>query len=105
MAHQLDHLTEVGRLPNVTIEVMPFSAELNPGVMTGPFVILRFPLNRDGKPTEPPTIYVDGYTGTLYLDKPNEVERYSTAFERIWQNALNEQESADLISEVARSYD
>ncbi|MFC4009371.1 helix-turn-helix domain-containing protein [Nonomuraea purpurea] len=105
MAHQLDHLTQVGRLPNVTIKVMSFSAELHPGVMSGPFVILRFPLNGDGTPTEPPTIYVDGYTGALYLDKPNEVERYSTAFDHMWASALNKHESLDLISEVARSYE
>jgi hypothetical protein len=38
------------------------------------------PSNGDGKETEPPTVYVDGFTGDLYLDKPNEIERYDGVF-------------------------
>ncbi|MFG2145536.1 helix-turn-helix domain-containing protein [Streptomyces sp. NPDC048696] len=104
MAGQLDHLAEVSELPNVTIKVIPFSAGLHPGVMTGQFTILRFPLNGDGHPTEPPTVYADGYTGALYLDKPHEAERYTAAFQEIWDKALDEQASKELISETAGSY-
>jgi hypothetical protein len=57
-------------LPNVTLRVVPFSAGLHHGVMSGPFVILRFPPNGDGRDSEPATIYIDGFTGALYLDKP-----------------------------------
>ncbi|MDF3292004.1 helix-turn-helix domain-containing protein [Streptomyces silvisoli] len=104
MAAQLTHLVEVGELPNVSIKVVPFSAGLHLGVMSGPFVILRFPLNGDGAESEPPTVYVDGYTGALYLEKPNEVERYGAAFENVWATALDEDESKRLICEVAGSY-
>ncbi|MFD7901564.1 Scr1 family TA system antitoxin-like transcriptional regulator, partial [Kitasatospora sp. NPDC059747] len=97
-------LLEVGELANVTIKVVPFSAGLHLGVMSGPFGILRFPLNGDGSETEPPTVYADGYTGDLYLDKPGEVERYDAAFKNIWETALSEQASRQLISEVAGSY-
>ena len=48
--------------------------------MSGPFVILRFPVNGDGRESEPATVYKDGFTGALYLDKPQEVERYAQAF-------------------------
>lgn len=104
MAAQLAHLVEMGELPNVTIKVVPFSAGLHLGVMSGPFGILRFPLNGDGSESEPPTVYADGFTGDLYLDKPNEVERYDAAFKNIWETALSEQASKLLISEVAGSY-
>lgn len=50
-----------------------------PGVMSGPFVILRFPVNGDGRKSEPATVYKDGFTGGLYLDKPQEVELYAQA--------------------------
>ena len=40
-------------LPNVSLRIMPFSAGLHHGIMSGPFVILRFPINGDGKATEP----------------------------------------------------
>ncbi|MFD4399137.1 helix-turn-helix domain-containing protein [Kitasatospora sp. NPDC058397] len=104
MAGQLAHLLEVSELPNVTIKVVPFDAGLHLGVLSGPFGILRFPLNGDGSETEPPTVYADGFTGDLYLDKPNEVERYDAAFTNIWETALSEQASKQLISEVAGSY-
>ncbi|MDX3453912.1 Scr1 family TA system antitoxin-like transcriptional regulator [Streptomyces sp. ME02-8801-2C] len=84
--------------------MVPFSAGLHLGVMSGPFGILRFPLNGDGSPTEPPTVYADGYTGDLYLDKASEVASYDAAFSNIWNTALDDQASRDLISEVAGSY-
>jgi transcriptional regulator with XRE-family HTH domain len=102
MSEQLNRLREVSELPNVALRVMPFSAGLHHGIMSGPFVILRFPLNGDGRETEPPTVYVDGFTGALYLDKANEVGRYSRAFTDIWAAALDEDSSQDLIKQAAR---
>ena len=77
MAEQLDHLAVVSELPNVSLRVAPFSAGAHPGVMTGPFVILQFPVTEDGADSEPATVYKDGFTGALYLDKALEVERYA----------------------------
>lgn len=41
MIEQLAHLKEMNELPNITIQVLPFSIGAHPG-MTGPFVILDF---------------------------------------------------------------
>jgi transcriptional regulator with XRE-family HTH domain len=101
MAAQLDHLTEVAGLPNVSLLVVPFSAGLHHGVLSGPFVMLRFPLNGDGQDSEPATVYADGFTGALYLDKPHEVTRYTDAFESIWSAALDEPDSSALIRKAA----
>ncbi|WP_411144726.1 helix-turn-helix domain-containing protein [Streptomyces sp. x-80] len=105
MVEQLGHLVYVSELPNVVIRVVPFAAGMHSGVVTGPFVILRFPLNVDGNETEPPTVYADGYTGGLYLDKPKEVEHYDAAFQGIWDTSLDEQASRRLIAEVAGSHE
>lgn len=102
MAAQLSALAEAANLPKVLLRVVPFSAGLHHGLMTGPFVILRFPANGDGSDSEPPTIYVDGYTGDLYLDKPAEIQRYSQAFEAIWGAALDERTSSTLIRASAK---
>jgi len=102
MAEQLTQLAVIGELPNVSLKIMPFSTGLHHGIMSGPFVILRFPLNGDGKETEPPTVYVDGFTGALYLDKPAEIERYAQAFTDIWETALDEGPSRDLIQQAMR---
>src|ERR1035437_1887552 len=97
MAAQLDALADVAGLPNVRLRVVPFNTGLHHGLMTGPFVILRFPANGDGSDSEPPTVYVDGYTGDLSLDKPAEVIQYAEAFEAIWSAALDETTSSTLI--------
>jgi transcriptional regulator with XRE-family HTH domain len=102
MAEQLGALAEAADLPNVRMRVVPFSVGLHHGLMTGPFVILRFPLNGDGQATEPSTVYVDGYTGDLYLDKSAEVEQYSDAFESIWAAAASEGASIKLIQQSAK---
>jgi hypothetical protein len=97
MSDQLRRLLDASELPNVALRIMPFSAGLHHGVMSGPFEILRFPLNGDGRASEPPTVYVDGFTGDLYLDKQKEIERYDVAFADIWSASLNERASRDLL--------
>ncbi|MFI9721553.1 helix-turn-helix domain-containing protein [Streptomyces sp. NPDC052396] len=105
MARQLAHLADVANLPNVTIQVVPANVGFHQGLTAGQFQILRFPLTRSGKETEPPTVYADGYTGDLYLDRPNEVERYDAAFQDISSMALGEEASRRLILEMAEHHD
>jgi transcriptional regulator with XRE-family HTH domain len=102
MADQLDRLLEVGELSNVSLKVMRFAAGLHYGLMSGPFVLLEFPVTANGQASEPPTVYVDSFTGALFSDKPGEVNRYSGAFEDIWHAADNEVNSSKFIREVAR---
>ena len=102
MVRQLERLVEAGALPTVSIRVVPFAAGLHHGILSGPFVILRFPPNSNGQETEPPTVYVDGFTGDLYLDKPREIDRYHEAFTNIQGAALDEGASEELITRVTR---
>jgi hypothetical protein len=70
--------------------------------MSGPFVLLEFPINGSGHASEPPTIYVDGFTGALFLDKQHEVDRYGAAFKDIWNAASPEADSRNTITAAAR---
>jgi transcriptional regulator with XRE-family HTH domain len=101
MAGQLDRLADAAELPNVSLRVVPTATGYHPGILTGSFTVLRFPLNGGGQDSEPPTIYQEMYTGALYLDKPQEVARYDAAFEAIWETALGEGASRDLIRQAA----
>ncbi|MGH3976008.1 MAG: Scr1 family TA system antitoxin-like transcriptional regulator, partial [Pseudonocardiaceae bacterium] len=86
----------------VSVRVMPFSAGLHHGILSGPFEILRFPLNGNGQGTEPPTVYVEGFTGALYLDKPREIDHYDSTFTNIWVSSLDERASQELITQMIR---
>lgn len=83
MARQCTRLIGLSELPNVALHVLPFAAGLHHGAQTGPFTLLRFPPAVNGEDTEPPTVYVEGYTGALYLDQRHETERYVAAVDRI----------------------
>lgn len=102
MAQQLHHLVSMGSRDNVTIRVMPFRAGLHHGVMSGPFAVLDFPVNSNGQASEPPTVYLDSFTGALFLDKPAEVTRYDSAFADLRDRSLGEQESLTLMETAAR---
>jgi transcriptional regulator with XRE-family HTH domain len=101
MAGQLDRLAEASELPNVSLRVVPVAAGLHAGMLSGPFEILRFPVNGNGDESEPPTVYTGIYTGALYLDKPHEVNRYDQAFGKIWKTALDDSAARALIRESA----
>jgi transcriptional regulator with XRE-family HTH domain len=100
MAAQLARLAEAAHWPNISLRVVPYGAGFHPGLLSGPFEILRFPLN-GGRESEPATVYADGFTGALYLDKPREVERYAQAFATIWDASLDETASRALIHQTA----
>ncbi|MEU1324164.1 helix-turn-helix transcriptional regulator [Streptomyces microflavus] len=102
MAEQLEHLVHLNELENISIRVVPYAAGLHEGLMSGPFVTLRFPAHGDSPYVEPPTVYVEGFTGALYLDKPNEIERYDGAFTSIWGSALDEAGSTSLLKQAVR---
>ncbi|MEV0845102.1 helix-turn-helix transcriptional regulator [Streptomyces sp. NPDC049954] len=102
MAAQLERLVQLNARDNVSIRVVPYSAGLHAGILSGPFVRMRFPTTADGRETEPPTVYVEGFTGALYLDKINEIGRYDGAFASIWDSALDEAGSTSLLQQAAR---
>jgi hypothetical protein len=103
----LPRLPSAGFQPHVSamaftsIRPRPLSSRFHLGMLSGSFVILRFPLNGARAESEPPTIYADLFTGALYLDKPHEVARYTRAFAEIWQASLDIDSSRDLIRQAA----
>lgn len=105
MAGQLRRLIEISELTNVSLRVVQFSTGGHIGLDTGPFVLLRFPLNEDGSETEPPVVYVEGFTGALYLDKPKEIERFGEAFANLVDSARGEQASRSFILQAAKEFE
>ena len=70
MRAQLEHLVQTSKLPNVTVQVIPFAAGAHRG-MRGAFTALGFP--------EQPmnTVYLELYSEALYVEAPAEAARYT----------------------------
>ncbi|GAB2697834.1 helix-turn-helix domain-containing protein [Nocardia thraciensis] len=104
MAAQLRHLADLSTRDNVTLRVLPFAAGVPLGLSTGPFVILEFGNDSKGQPVEPPVVYVEGFTGDLYLERPGDVRRYRRAHEGLLRCALDVPTSRNLLRQVAKEY-
>jgi Domain of unknown function (DUF5753)/Helix-turn-helix domain len=104
MAEQLRHLAGLAALPNVRLHVVPLSAGMHPGLITGPFTLFRFPLDGQGEETEPDTVCVSGLSGELYLDSPCEVQPYRDAHAAMLGWALDQVASQDLLLTTAKEF-
>ncbi|MFQ6393950.1 helix-turn-helix domain-containing protein [Nocardia sp. KC 131] len=104
MADQMRRLAEVGQLPNISIRVIPGSAGTYRAVVVGAFVLLEFPPHPTAYLTEPPVVYVQGFTGDLYLERPEEIETYREVCTDLRRLSADEAESRALILEIAEEY-
>jgi len=100
MAGQLRHLLDVLELRNVSVRVLPLSAGPPLASEAGSFVILDFPPMPGGGAAEPTTVYIEGLTGALYLDKPPEVAAYEHVWAGLEAVALDEGESKKMIKAI-----
>lgn len=96
MAAQLRALAAAAERPQLTLQVLPFSAGAHAS-LEGGFVLIEFP-----EETDPDVVYVEGIMGDLYLESVGEVKRYQSAFERIQAVALKSEESLTFISARAK---
>ncbi|MFD0364048.1 helix-turn-helix domain-containing protein [Nocardia sp. GCM10030253] len=101
-AEQLRHIVEISRSATLTVRAVPLSAETALPLIAGSFTLMEFPAHPQF--TEPPVVYVEGYTGALYLDKPSEIDQYKSACKAIRSAALDEQATRELVLDIAKEY-
>jgi len=99
MAGQLHHLAALPE--NVTVTLLPFTSGYPLGVACGPFTVLEF----DPLTGERPTVYVEGYRGNMYYDKPDAVAQYIETFQRLRRAALSPSDSRQALRRAAREYE
>ncbi|AFU06297.1 putative transcriptional regulator [Nocardia brasiliensis NBRC 14402] len=104
MAAQLRHLADLSTNDNVAVRILPFAAGIPLGDSTGPFTVLEFGTDSKGHPVEPPVVYVEGFTGDLYLERPVDVQRYHRAHACLQRAALDIQTSRHLLRQVAKEF-
>ncbi|MDQ1021291.1 helix-turn-helix domain-containing protein [Streptomyces afghaniensis] len=95
MSRQLERLVEAARLPQVRLQVLPFAAGAHIGV-TGPFVIFSFSSTSDLD-----VVVLDHLTSSLYLERKEDLQAYTEAFNALQIHALSPEDSLDFIAGTA----
>lgn len=91
MREQLQHLLDLSSRANITIQVMPLSVPVHPGI-DGQFATLEF--------DEARTVgYAEIPGGAVYLQDPDKIDEYVLAAKRISSAALSADDSIELIRE------
>ena len=87
---QLRHLLQVGKLPNVAIRILPFSAGAHIALGVG-FRFLRLTTPAIAR------VYIEGLTDATYIHEADEIATYEQGFEDLWATALDERASATML--------
>ncbi|MEV6182624.1 helix-turn-helix domain-containing protein [Streptomyces sp. NPDC052016] len=95
MARQLERLMEAARLPQVTLRVLPFTAGAHIGV-TGSFVIFSFSSTSDLD-----VVVLDHLTSSLYLERKEDLQAYTEAFNALRAHALSPADTLEYIAATA----
>ncbi|QDQ11766.1 helix-turn-helix domain-containing protein [Streptomyces spectabilis] len=95
MKEQLERLLEANESPHVTLQILPFSKGAHCAAL-GSFVIIG------GVEPSLDVVYVDYHTGSLFLEKDEELKRYRLAFDYLRAQALDMEASSAAIQRVRK---
>lgn len=95
MHEQLVKLIEAADAPNITLQILPFSAGAHAS-MDSAFSIIGF-----DPPTDGEIVYFEHPTCSLYLEQPDEVARYRLVYEHLRAASLSLDESRRLLTRTA----
>jgi transcriptional regulator with XRE-family HTH domain len=87
MRAQLKHLIELAERPNVTIQILPFTAGGH-AAAGGPFSVLHF-----AEKDLSDVVYLEQLASAQYLEKPDLVRKYRAVIERLHLEAATPEDS------------
>jgi hypothetical protein len=93
MRAQLERIVEVAKMPNVTIQVVPYAVGAHPA-LDSTFTILDFASSLNS------VVYVEGLVGWIYLERPEDLGRYYRVFDRLCAMALSPQDTRDMVASI-----
>ncbi|MGV4980735.1 helix-turn-helix domain-containing protein [Streptomyces sp. NPDC001709] len=97
MRAQIDHLLEVNRLPQVTLQLMPFAHGPHPAMRAGAYHLFRFRARE-----LPDIVYLNGLVGAVYLDKADDVVVYREALDRLGAQAAPARKTEALLGAIRK---
>ena len=98
MRGQIEHLLDMGRRPNITLQVATFAMGGHPAA-GGPFSILRFPT-----PQLPDVVYLEQLSSALYFDKYEDTHRYAQTMDHLATQSPSPERSAHILREFLERY-
>lgn len=98
MRAQIDRLIESTAMPNVTVQVIPFTAGPHPA-MFGPFQLFRFDI-----PELPDIVYTESLSGAVYHDERAETAVYLEALDRLGAQAAPATRTGSLLGEIRKEF-
>lgn len=93
MLAQIEHVLELSKRPNITLQVLPYSRSGYDA--EGSFTMLRF-----AEPELPDVVYIEHLSGALYLDKRSDTELYGRVFDRLTVNAETPEHTRQLLAKA-----
>jgi transcriptional regulator with XRE-family HTH domain len=96
LREQLRHINRASREFDVTVQVVPFTADAH-AALGDSFVIIQWPDEHD-----PEAVYVDGQTSWTVHERSGVIRQYVHAFASVQAQALPPRESLDLIHTVIK---
>ena len=96
MRAQLEALIDATRLPNITLQVLPFRVGGH-SAAGGMFTILRFP-----EQDLPDVVFLEQLTNAVYLDKREDVDLYAMTMERLAMQADPPSQTAKTLAGILR---
>ncbi|GAA1017167.1 transcriptional regulator [Acrocarpospora pleiomorpha] len=97
MRGQIEHLLDATRNPNVTLQIVPFDRGGH-AAAGGPFTILRF-----DERELPDVVYLEQLTSALYLEKPEEVDRYMQVMNTLCVEAMPVSRTAAFLEDILKT--
>lgn len=91
MRGQMKRLLADSQRPNITFQILPFSAGAHRS-LDGSFVVLAFPDSDDND-----LAYVESHLGQLYLEKEHDVRVYAQIFEALVDRCMSVEQSATFV--------
>jgi len=98
MRDQLKAMVELAAIPNMTLQVVPFSLGAHPG-LNNTFTLLEF------ESAQPPVVSMENMAGSLYLERGSDVDRYREALMYLRAGALDPENSIALIERVGGEFE
>jgi transcriptional regulator with XRE-family HTH domain len=94
MRAQVARLIEAAEEPNITLQVVTFASGGH-AAEAGAFAIMRFP-----ETDLPDVVYLEQLTSALYLDKREDVERYTEVMERLSVEGEPPEQTVDILTRM-----